>query len=84
MQPEGPRLLPGPKPKMSTDEAKAAVKEVLQKNVFLTTELRHDRKTEKTQQILRVKNSRRRIFLESPQFNRHMQERTWYRHLKEF
>ena len=56
VQPEVPREPPGRKPKMSTDEARAAVQEVLQKNAFLTTELRHDRKTKKTQQVLRLKN----------------------------
>ena len=77
---EGPQLLPGPKPKMSTEEAKAAVKAVLAKNVYLTTELRYDRENKRAQQIFGLKTSR--VFLENPELKRHMQETTGYQHLK--
>ena len=60
---EGPQLLLGPKPKMSTEEAKAAVKAVLAKNAYLTSELRYDRKNKRAQQIFGLKTSR--VFLEN-------------------
>ena len=56
-------MLPGPKPKMSIEEAKAAVKAVLAKNAYLTTELRYDRENKRAQQIFGLKTSR--VFLEN-------------------
>jgi len=41
---------------MSTEEAKAAVKAVLAKNAYLTSELRYDRKKQTSSTNIRVKD----------------------------
>ena len=52
---------------MPADEAKAVVRNALAKNVYLATEQRHDHKNTRTQQVCKLKTSRRKIFSESPQ-----------------